>query len=66
MSAVATRCDCCKEACGKITSFDITLGALCADCAEGAEIGKRNFRKVGVSSVFTGRCGDNDGWEVVK
>lgn len=59
MSAVATRCQCCKEDCGKIAVFDITLGALCPDCGEGVIVARRNLRKAGLEHVFTGACGDN-------
>ncbi len=59
MSALATMCQCCKEECGKLVSFDSTLGSLCSDCAEGIYISAIHLKMNGARGIYHGPCPDN-------
>lgn len=59
MSATATMCRCCKEECGKLVSFDSTLGTLCSDCAEGIHISAPYLKENGLKGIYLGPCPDN-------
>ena len=52
MNAESTVCQCCGEDEGILVAFDVTIGALCEDCAEGAEEGEKNLRRAGISGTY--------------
>ena len=60
MSATTLDCKCCGEAKGGTYLYDSTLGVVCLDCAEGVRMSQKLLRKIGVSGIHNGPCGDNE------